>query len=320
MDEQILKILRTHKDEFISGQHLSRKLGLSSSTIAKHIHQLQAQGYDIQAQPHWGYRLVAVPDRLIAQEILWRLNCNIIGNKILSYDTCDSTNSVAFSLAEQGIPEGTCVFAEEQKKGKGRLGRSWLSPKSKGICLSVVLRPPINTDRASLLTLLAAVSCVKAIRNFCGLAAQIRWPNDILVGGKKVCGILTEMHTELEKVKFVILGIGINVNTAKEKLPPDASSLAEEAKKVHFSRIELAQQLLYQLDQEYRHWQEKGTKRLIIQWRNFSFLSGKRVKVFLAQRTIEGEAQDIDEHGALIVRLDNGFKQHIVAGDIVKIR
>lgn len=320
MDEKILKILRSHQDTFISGQQLGRKLSVSAGTVARHIHKLQEEDYDIQAQPHWGYKLVAVPDKLLAQEIIWQLKTKIIGKRILSYNIVDSTNSIAFSLAEQGLPEGTVVFAEGQKKGKGRLGRSWISPKSKGIYLSLILRPKIAPNKAALITLLAAVSCAETIRKICGLPTQIRWPNDILVNSKKVCGILTEMDLQNGAVKFVILGIGINVNTPVSKLPSGASSLKEEAKQAKFSRIELARQLLRQFDREYLHFKHKGSAKLITEWKNLSALSGKRVKVFFAHKTIEGLVQDIDEQGALIVRLDSGFKQHVLAGDIVKVR
>ena len=322
MDEKILKILRTHTDRFISGQDLSKRLSLSQTTVIRHIHKLRNEGYDIQAQPHWGYKLVALPDKLLAQEISWRLNTKIVGQKILSYDTVDSTNTVAFSLAEKGASEGTTVFAEAQRKGKGRLGRNWVSPKSGGIYLSAVLRPQIHPDEASLITLLAAVSCAKAIRKTCGLQALIKWPNDILVNNKKVCGILTVMQAQDNKVKFVILGIGINVNTPITKLPPGASSLRKEAEKgkARFSRLELARELLQQLDQEYLSFRHKGGTGIITQWKNFSALSGKRVKVIFQDKTIEGQAQDIDEQGALIVRLDSGFKQHLLTGDVVKVR
>lgn len=322
MDEQILSILRAHKDEFISGVSLSRKLSLSSSAIARHIHQLREEGYDIQAQPHLGYRLLALPDRLLAQELSWRLETKVIGQKILAYDTVDSSNAVAYALAEQGAPEGTAVFAEAQSKGRGRLGRSWVSPKAQGIYFSLILRPKTASSEAALLTLLAGVSCSEAIREISGLAAQIRWPNDILVNQRKVCGILTEMSQANEKVKFLIVGIGLNVNTPADKLPPGASSLREESKdgQIHFTRLELARELLRQLDQDYHYFTHRGSATVIERWSNFSALSGKRVKVVLPNRTIEGLAQDIDRQGALIVRLDNGFKQHIVAAEAVKVR
>jgi len=320
MDEKILKILRSHRDAFISGRQLSRNLSVSLATVARGVHKLQEEGYDISAQPHWGYKLVALPDKLLAQEITWQLKTEVVGKKILSYNIVDSTNTIAFSLAEEGMPEGTVVFAEGQRKGKGRLGRNWVSPKSGGIYLSLILRPKISLQKAALLTLVAAVGCAEAIRKVCGLPAQIRWPNDILLNNKKVCGILTEMDTQNNRLKFIILGIGINVNIPVSKLPSGAGSLREEALKTKFSRLELARQLLRQLDQDYLCFRQKGGKRVITQWKNLSALSGKRVKVFFADKAIEGLTQDIDQQGALIVRLDNGFKQHVVAGDVVKIR
>jgi BirA family biotin operon repressor/biotin-[acetyl-CoA-carboxylase] ligase len=178
----------------------------------------------------FGERFTALPDKLVAEEIGRKLNVKTIGRKILSYNTVDSTNIIAFSLAEKGTHEGTAVFAEAQRQGKGRLGRGWVSPKSKGIYLSLILRPRISPSKASLITLLAAISCAETIRKICGLRALIRWPNDILINNKKVCGILTEMQVQEHRVRFIILGIGINVNIPLSKLPKGASSLKEESK------------------------------------------------------------------------------------------
>jgi BirA family biotin operon repressor/biotin-[acetyl-CoA-carboxylase] ligase len=322
MDEKILRILRMSKDRFITAQEISRLSSVSKIVVSRYIHKLRQEGYDIQFQPHWGYKLLTLPDKLFASELKWQLNTKIIGRKILSYNVVDSTNIIAFSLAEQNAPEGTVVFAEGQNKGRGRFGRRWVSPKSKGIYLSIVLRPKVASSEAALITLLAAVSCAETIRKACGLRALIRWPNDILVNSKKVCGILTEMQTEDNKVKFIVLGIGINVYTAVSKLPLGASSLCTEAGtgRIHISRLELARELLRRIDREYILFKRRGSTNIIVQWQNLSALSGKRIKVYFPHRTIEGQAQDIDEQGALIVRLDNGFKQHIIAGDVVKIR
>ncbi len=258
-------------------------------------------------------------DRLIPEELSRRLNTKVIGKKIFSYNVVDSTNSIAFSLAKAGLGEGAAVFAEGQRKGRGRLGRGWVSPKNKGIYLSLILRPKISLKKASLVTLLAAVACAEAIRKISGQQALIRWPNDILVNNKKLCGILTEMQTENSHLEYIILGIGINVNTPTGKLPSQASSLKEEAGR-EFSRVELARGLLRRLDQEYSFFKDKGSAKIITQWRNLSAFCGKRLKVKLAEKTIEGQSQGIDAQGALIVRLDNGFKQHILAGDVAKIR
>jgi BirA family biotin operon repressor/biotin-[acetyl-CoA-carboxylase] ligase len=322
MDEQILAILRTRKNGFISAEEISEKTDLSKTTVGRHIHKLRQEGYDIQAQPHGGYRLVAVPDRLSAQELSWQLHTKLLAKKILAYDVVDSTNTIAFSLAENGSSEQTAVFAEGQRKGKGRLGRAWVSPKSEGIYCSLILRPKVSPEKAAMITLMAAVSCAEVIRKVTALKALIRWPNDILVNNKKVCGILTEMQARGNAVQFIILGIGINVNTSLSKLPRGSSSLREESPggRIHFSRLELARELLRQLDREYDYFKHKGSSHIITRWSNLSALSGKRVKIYLAHKVIEGQAQDIDEQGALIVRLDSGFKQHVTAADAVKVR
>lgn len=323
MEERILDILRRHMDSFLSGEQLSRSLSISQAALAGYIHKLRQQGYDIQAQPHLGYQLTGLPERLLEPEISWRLQTKVIGQKIFVYDSVDSTNSVAFILAEQGTACGTAVFAEAQSKGRGRLGRSWFSPKSQGLYCSVILRPEIPATKASLLTLMAAVSCAQTIRKIVGLPALIKWPNDIVINERKVCGILTEIQVKDSKLKFVILGIGINVDTQRSKLPSGASSLRGEAgaTRLPFLRLRLARELLRQLDQDYLYFQDnENPQNLIVRWRNLSALSGKRVKVSKAQEIIEGQAQDIDEQGALVVRLDNGFKEHVLAAEVVKVR
>lgn len=258
-------------------------------------------------------------DSVTADEIVKRLNTKVIGKQAFCYNVVDSTNTIASGLAKDNVPEGTVVFAEGQKKGRGRLRRTWVSPKSKGIYLSIILRPKITINKASFITLLAAVAVAEAIREVSGLPAVIRWPNDILINNKKVCGILTEAQSENSHISYIVLGIGVNVNSSKSQLPSQGSSLKEQAKK-SFSRIELARQLLSSLDQEYSYFCKKGPSRIITQWRNLSAFSGKRVRVQLAHKTIEGMVQDIDSDGALIVRLDNGFKHHVLAADSIRVR
>jgi len=262
---------------------------------------------------------VIATDSLTADVLLKHLGTKVIGREVYSYNVVDSTNSIASSLAEDNLTEGAAVFAEGQKKGRGRLRRSWCSPKSKGIYVSFILRPKVTLNKASFITLLAAVAASEAIREISGLRALIRWPNDILVNNKKVCGILTESQIKNKLIKYIILGIGINVNSKVSQLPVGATSLKNEAKR-SFSRIELAQRLMRHLDREYHYFKQKGTSKIITQWKNLSALCGKRVRVKLAHKTIEGIAQGIDVKGALIVRLDNGFKHHLLAGDVVRLR
>lgn len=319
MDDKILNIFKTHSDSYISGEQLSRRLGITRTAVWKHIEGLRKDGYQIEAQPHLGYRLIGLPDKLFADELKWQLNTKIIGRRIYSYNIVGSTNTIAYQLAEKHLSEGTVVTAEGQTKGKGRLGRSWISPKSKGIYLSLILKPDIMPNQASQITLMAAIATARAIRNITGLTALIKWPNDILINEKKTCGILTEMNAELDKVNFIILGIGINVNTKKETLPAYATSLKEELNRT-VSRINLAKELLREIERQYDLFKTKGFGPVMDECRNLSATLGRRVKIACHNRKIEGQAMDVDSDGALMVRKDNGFIEKILSGDVVVVR
>ncbi|MCX5680233.1 MAG: biotin--[acetyl-CoA-carboxylase] ligase, partial [Candidatus Omnitrophica bacterium] len=195
-DEKILRILRDNTDTHTSSDELCKVTGISRAAVWKHIEDLRREGYDIEASPHLGYKLVAIPDSFIPSELKWKLETKLIGKLILSYKKIDSTNDSAYALAEKGIAEGTVVIAEEQAKGKGRHGRKWESPPKSGVYMSCVIRPEMAPNEIAKITLVAAVAMAKAIRRFTGLEAMIKWPNDILVNNRKVCGILTEMKAE----------------------------------------------------------------------------------------------------------------------------
>ncbi|MFH1995691.1 MAG: biotin--[acetyl-CoA-carboxylase] ligase, partial [Candidatus Omnitrophota bacterium] len=203
IDEKILSALKEKTAEFTSGESLSELVGISRTAVWKHIEKLREAGYEIEASPHLGYRLISVPDKLIPEEVRWGLGTEVLGKEVISYEKVDSTNEIAYSLAERGLREGAIVFAEEQRKGKGRLGRSWISPPKGGIYFSCVLRPEMSPDRVSQITLAASVSVARAVRELTGLQALIRWPNDILVNDRKICGILTEMKAEQDTVRFL---------------------------------------------------------------------------------------------------------------------
>jgi len=315
MEEKILKVFKSHGEGFVSGQDLSDKLGVSRAAVWKHIGKLREWGYTVEAQPHLGYKLAGAPDRLLAHELSWKLGNKVIGKKILSYDVVDSTMDVALGLAEANISEGACVFSEGQKHGRGRVGRQWQSPKHKGIYFSCVLRPDIIPNESPKITLMAAVALARAIREETSTGAQIKWPNDILIGGKKVCGILTEMNAETDRVKFIILGVGVNANGIGKSLVRGATTLQEEiGHKVN--RIGLAQSILKSLDEQYRLFIKKGFKEIIREWKELSATLGRHVKVKDRGRTIEGQAVDVDKDGALVIRRDHGFLERILAGDI----
>jgi BirA family biotin operon repressor/biotin-[acetyl-CoA-carboxylase] ligase len=323
IDEKILAVLR-NKTDYVSGEELCKIADVSRAAIWKHIEGLRSEDYDIEASPHLGYRLVSIPDRLIPAEIKWKLNTRILGKEIISYRKVDSTNNVAYKLAEKGVKDGTIVLAEEQDGGKGRHGRSWVSPSKGGIYLSAILRPQVTPDAISRITLLAAVATAKAIKESTGLGAMIKWPNDILVNHKKVCGILTEMKAEQDGVDFVVIGIGINVNTPERVLPKSATSLREELRKINkdepLSRISIVRKLIEKLEEDYFLLKKDGFSPIMDEWKRLTDMLGSRVRVVLQNRTFEGLVHDIDPDGALVVRKDAGTLERVSSGDVFMVR
>jgi BirA family biotin operon repressor/biotin-[acetyl-CoA-carboxylase] ligase len=324
LDEKILDILRDAGGTYVSGEDLCKLSGISRAAVWKRMEKLRDEGYDIEALPHLGYRLIGVPDRLIPGEIKWKLGTRVMGREIVSYKKADSTNDVAYSLAEKGMKEGSVIIAEEQARGKGRHGRQWVSPPKGGIYMSIILRPELAPNEIPKITLLAAVAVSKAIRAATGLPALIKWPNDIMVDGRKVCGILTEMRAQQDSIDFVVLGIGVNVNTPVRSLPKGASSLKAEleeaGKETPVSRIELTRSIIGSVEKYYDILEAGGAKSIIEEWKGLSAMLGSRVKVMLPKRSFEGRAHDIDRDGALIVRLDSGVLEKVSSGDVIMAR
>jgi BirA family biotin operon repressor/biotin-[acetyl-CoA-carboxylase] ligase len=319
MEEKILDLLKK-KQDYVSGDQIAHRLGITRQALWKHIQELKTIGYDIVAVPHLGYQLKSVPDRLFAFEVSYDLNTKFIGRKIYYFDALSSTMDVAMQLGIKGVAEGALVLAESQTKGKGRLGRSWFSPKYKGIYLSLLLKPKsLPCSSASILTLLTAVSICEAIKEITGLDARIKWPNDILIGHKKLGGILTELSAEMDEVNFVIIGIGLNVNNDKKTLVSAATSLKEQ-KKENISRTDLLQEILRRIETNYLLFQERGAQAIIEKWREYGITLGKRVKVYCHKEHIEGQAIDIDADGGLLVRKDSGLTAKVMAGDVVHCR
>lgn len=315
MRERILDFLRK-KDDYVSGDYLSQRLGISRQGLWKHIQELKEMGYDIVAVPHLGYRLEAAADRLFAFEVKHGLATRMIGRKIVYLDRVGSTMDAALRLGLDEVPEGTLVIAESQSKGRGRLGRQWLSPKYQGIYFSLILRPRIMPSEASLLTLLAAVSIAEALREVCAVEALIKWPNDLLLGDKKVAGILTELNAEMDRINFAVIGIGINVNNEKSSLPASAVSL-KEAVGERINRVALVQALCRAFEKDYLDFQGAGgVARILQRWRLMSFTLGRRVSVASRGEVIEGEAVDIDADGGLLIRQDSGVVRKVMAGDV----
>jgi BirA family biotin operon repressor/biotin-[acetyl-CoA-carboxylase] ligase len=316
MQEKIIDLLK-RKHGYISGDQISQRLGISRQALWKHIQQLKDTGYDIIAVPHLGYKLISSPDRLFSFEVSHGLNTKFIARKIYYFEDLSSTMDNALQLGLSNAPEGTLVLAEGQAKGRGRLGRNWFSPRYKGIYLSLILRPKIPPELNPLITLMAAVSICEAIREFLGLSVQIKWPNDIFIQNKKVGGILTELNAEMDITRFVVIGIGLNVNNEKKALPALATSLKEQYAHQEVDRIGLLKEILRQIESNYLLLQHQGSGPIIEKWRQHNITLGRRVKIEFQDKHLEGEAVDIDRDGGLLVRTDSGLTQKITGGNLI---
>lgn len=317
MKEQVLYLLKNSYPEFVSGELICRNLGISRTAVWKHVQTLRAQGYDIAALPHAGYQLLKAPDRLYPEEIYYGLKTDFVGRRVYYYERTTSTNEIARDLADCGSSNGLLVVAEEQTGGRGRLGRGWFSPYGKGIWCSVVLYPPVNPANAPPLTMLSAVAVARAIREVTGIEAGIKWPNDLLLEDKKVCGILAEMNAEMERVNYLIIGMGINVNI--EDFPEEIRDMATSLKihtGRHVSRVELLQAVLKEMEQFYKIWLEYGFGPIRKAWKEMCIMLHRRVRVNGMKDIVEGWAEDVDENGNLVLRLADGSLRRLVAGEV----
>ncbi len=319
MDDEILKLLRESASAFLSGEEISHRLKVSRTAVWKRMNYLRTLGYEIEASTRAGYRLIRSPDLLTPSEIKPLLKTKWIGKKIHYFETLDSTNSQAYQLALNGAEEGEMVVAESQERGKGRLGRHWFSPPFLNLYLSVVLRPNISPHQASLITLMAAVATADAIQKFSGLLPLIKWPNDILLGGRKVAGLLNEIQSEMDRIHFVILGIGINLNMDEKMFSKEIESVATSLKiemGQTISRKNFLQSLLQELENWYTIFMKQGSAMILEAWRDRAQLKGRRVKVTSFGETWIGMAVDVDTEGALILEMTDGKRKRVVAGDV----
>lgn len=319
MKGKIVSLLKNNYPEYISGEEISRILGVSRTAVWKHIAGLREDGYVIESHSKVGYRLVSSPDRPFEYELKKYLRTNdAIGQDIIYHDTLDSTNDLAKELAEHGASEGTVIIAEKQTSGRGRLGRAWYSPAGEGLWFSIILRPQISIAEAAKITLTAAVAVAKAIRQSTGAFVGIKWPNDILLNGKKLAGILTEMNAEPDKINYLIVGIGVNVNLSQAELPPEingiAVSLTEDNKRI--SRTKLLADILSELDFLYREFCHGRFNEILSQWREMSVTLNRMVQIKGLNYAEEGFAVDIDESGALLLKTKEGSVKRIYSGDV----
>lgn len=317
MRQDILDFLIQHKDEFVSGQQISEQLGISRTAVWKHIRVLKQRGYVIESYTKKGYCLREAPELLSEQAIEEGLSTKVVGRHIVYRECVDSTNNVAKKLADEGAPEGTIVVAEEQTGGRGRINRLFLSPFAKGVWFSLILRPNIPPMEVSKMTLLAAVAVARAIRHHGLTDCGIKWPNDILVKGRKMVGILTELNGSAEKVNYIIMGIGVNTGITAEDLSKDlqpiVTSFAREG--VRVSRLALLETLLKEIEGLYQTVCRDGFAPVLAEWRALSCMLGQDVTVTSIDKTFSGKAVDIDENGNLLVATPEGVEV-VMAGDI----
>lgn len=319
-DAQLLIALRESSDGFMTGAELSQRLGLTGAVVTGRIKALEKLGYEIEASPHLGYRLIASPDALHAEDLIARLpRRRIVGRDIQVFQETASTNDVVEKLARDGVKEGVVVFAESQTKGRGRLGRKWVSPAKKGLWFSVLLRPPIRPVEATQLTVAAATALAHAIQKQTNLSPDIKWPNDLLLRGRKVAGILTELSAEVDRVKHIILGIGLDVNQSASDFPADVRKLATSLKLEcgqPIDRAELAAEILQELERDYARICEGGFAALADEWESRCTTIGQNVTIWIGARRVRGRAEALDDDGALLVRTEHGRLERIIGGDV----
>lgn len=319
MKEEIIRLLKKNQNEFISGEDISSALGISRAAVWKYMKAIKEDGYNIESVSRKGYKLISSPDLLTFEEISPYLNTSYIGKQIVYFNSIDSTNNEAKKLASSGCSEGIVIISEEQTMGRGRLGRNWVSPKFKGIWMSIVLRPDIDPMNVAKITQVGAAAVLKAIKEQ-GINAYIKWPNDIVLNNKKVCGILTEMSGEINNVNYVVMGIGINVNIDKEDFPEEIEEIAtslkiEEGKSIE--RKALVASILNNLEELYKEFiKNEDIKTSIDICRENSILIGKSVRIINRNDEIQAQALDLSDDGKLIVKYQDGSIHEVISGEV----
>ena len=319
MKSEILEALR-ETDGYVSGQDLCNKFGVSRTAVWKAIKQLKEAGYEIEAVPNKGYHIVSAPDLMNKVELESIRNTTWAGQEIYYYDVTDSTNIRAKELAEEGHPGGTLVVADRQEAGRGRRGRSWDSPSGTGIFMTLLLKPDMNPNHASMLTLVAAMAVARAISKCADTEALIKWPNDIVIGGRKICGILTEMSAQFDFINHIVIGIGINVHNEHfpEEIAETAGSILLQTGK-RIRRAELIEQILEQFEHYYAIFMEtEDLSGLVKEYNSILVNMNKSVRVLDPKEPFEGKAMGITKKGELIV--DTWESRKMVSSGEVSVR
>ncbi|TWT01041.1 biotin--[acetyl-CoA-carboxylase] ligase [Planomicrobium sp. CPCC 101079] len=316
---KLAKRLMEAEGEALSGQRLADEFNISRTAVWKHIKELEEEGYSIESIKKRGYILKNVPDTLEPTIIQPLLKTSKIG-KVMEYvESCPSTQILAHKLAQEGTADGTVVLTEKQTEGRGRLARKWDSAPRKGIWMSVILRPDVVPQKAPQFTLVAAVAVVRAIEEVTALKPEIKWPNDILLNGKKCTGILTELQSDADGIQALIIGIGMNVNQVLEDFSPEVQDIAASLKMAsgqEVNRQELVRSLLFHLEQYTNLYIEQGFGLLKVMWEGYSSTIGRSVRARMAKETLEGIAEGITDDGVLQLRTPDGKLHGIYSADI----
>jgi BirA family transcriptional regulator, biotin operon repressor / biotin---[acetyl-CoA-carboxylase] ligase len=318
----LLTLLAENATIVISGARIAKEIGVSRSTVWRWVTRLRELGVRVKGQQRTGYFLERVPDILTPDMLRQRLKGSLFGKRIYHFFKTDSTNRIALELGHAGEPEGAVVVAEEQTAGRGRAGRAWHSEHAAGIYATLLLRPRLAPVQAPLLTMMAGLSAHAAIQAQTGLTADLKWPNDLLINGKKVGGILTEMHAEPGQIRFVILGIGLNVNQEKfaGELGAIATSLRLETGKTQ-SRLELLVRLLREFENDYNQFLREGAASITKKFAAISsYAQGRRVRVTNGTESFAGTTAGLGPEGLLQVKRDDGAVVTVIAGDVTEAR
>lgn len=315
MRDKVIKAILDSGKEFVSGEELSKELGISRTAVWKHINALKEEGYSIESVNKKGYRLLDSPNDLLnPQNIYHNLQTDIVGQNIIHFNTLESTNDYLKQVGND-VVEGTVVISEEQTKGKGRLGRVWESKVGDGIWMSIILKPDIMPYKAPFITLIAGASVVKALNNL-GVNAQIKWPNDIIINNKKICGILTELSAEIERINYVVLGIGMNVKNEDfdSELKNKATSLHKEGYELH--RVDIVKEIFYQFELLYKKYLDNDKEEVLNICRDYSAILNKEIYIIRNDEKELVKCIDVNEEGNLLVKNSSGQVKEIISGEV----
>ncbi|VEF47991.1 bifunctional protein BirA [Bacillus freudenreichii] len=317
--QQLIEALSDADGKFLSGQALAEIIGCSRTAIWKHIEELRKDGFVLEAVRNKGYRIIGTPENMTENEILFGLETERFGRNVHYFDSLESTQKAAYQLAYDGAPEGTLVIAEEQTLGRGRLGRAWHSASGKGIWMSIIVRPDLPPQKAPQFTLITAVAVARAIEEVTEITPEIKWPNDLLIKGKKVVGILTELQAEADKISSLIIGIGMNVNHASDDFPVEVKKIAsslfiEKGEKI--SRAALIQSFLKNFEKYYSIYVSEGFLPIRILWESYAISIGKQIKATTVTGEIVGVAVGISNEGVLKIEDEKGVIHNIYSADI----